>query len=293
MITYFLPDPGVHGGVKVACQFVELLGEAGARAVVSLPGGRAPTWFACRAPVVDEASALAALGASDWAMLTWPPHYPTLRATPARLVNHAQGVTDMDAIYADPRVLLLTCWADAADYVRTRFARQPIEVGLAISDAFFFSGEVKRDARVAFMPRRGRTIAEACITAVPACEYVAIDGCSEVDVAAGLKSAGIYLATSVDEDFGLPALEAMAAGCVVVSVPVRGGMEYLESGVNCLVVAPQEMPATLEWITRPAQGATRQRLRHAAVATAYRYRRSVQRRRLAALLRGPLACLLH
>jgi len=293
VITYFLPDPGIHGGVKVACQFVQLLRELGVRAVTALPNGIAPTWFACSAPVVDEAVALAALEPNDWAMITWPPHYATVSVTPARVVNHAQGVTDMDTIFADPHVMVLTCWNHAAEYVRARFGREPIEVGIAISDGFFLTGEVKIDNRVAFMPRRGRSIAEACITAVGDCEYLTIDGCSEAQVAQVLKSSGIFLATSVGEDFGLPALEAMAAGCVVVSVPVKGGVEYLDSGKNCLVAVPESLPETLFWISRPAQAEVRQRLRHAAVATAYRYRTAVQQRRLKALLQGPLRSLLN
>jgi glycosyltransferase involved in cell wall biosynthesis len=289
MITYFLPDRGIHGGVKVACQFVELLRRLGARAVVALPRGIAPTWFACSAPVVDLNAALNALTPNDWAMLTWPAHYRALKATPARLVNHAQGVTDMDAIFADPQVMILTCWEHSARYLRNNFGREPIEVGISISDGFFPGGEVKIDNRVAFMPRRGREIADACISAARDCEYVAIDARDETDVASILRSAGIFVATSVGEDFGLPALEAMAAGCVVLSVPVKGGMEYLRSGENCLVDEPGALPRKLWWITRPEQAALRRTLRHAAVATAHRYHRNVQARRLAALGRGGLA----
>lgn len=289
MIAYFLPDPGIHGGVKVACQFVELLRQLGARAVVALPGGAAPDWFACSVPVVDSEIVLGELAATDWAMLTWPPHYPALKATPARLVNHAQGVTNMEAVFADPDVLVLSCWDHSARYIQTHFGRSTVEVGISISDGFFTSGDVAIDNRVAFMPRRGREIVDDCVAAVRDCDFVAIDGRPEGDVARVLKSAGVYLATSVAEDFGLPALEAMAAGCVVLSVPVRGGMEYLRSGENCLVAEPDCLPERLAWITRPEQAAVRMRLRHAAVATAYRYHRSVQARRLAALRDGALA----
>jgi glycosyltransferase involved in cell wall biosynthesis len=184
---------------------------------------------------------------------------------------------------------VLTCWDHSARYLRRNFGREPIEVGISISDRFFPSGGVKIDNRVAFMPRRGREIADQCITAARDCEYVAIDGRPEAEVASILKSAGIFLATSVGEDFGLPALEAMAAGCVVLSVPVKGGMEYLHSGENCLVDEAGTLPCKLRWITRPEQAALRQALRHAAVATAYQYHRSVQARRLAALGRGGLA----
>ena len=58
-----------------------------------------------------------------------------------------------------------------------------------------------------------------------------------------MKHCSIYLATAEGEWSGLPALEAMSAGCVVVSVPVLGGMEYLDDGVNCRMAGPRDFTA--------------------------------------------------
>jgi glycosyltransferase involved in cell wall biosynthesis len=106
-----------------------------------------------------------------------------------------------------------------------------------------------------------------------------------------LQRAGIFLATSVGEEFGLPALEAMAAGCVVVSVPVKGGLEFLRDGENCVVAEPARLAEALLAIAAPARASRRALLRHRAVATAARYRSSRQRERLRSLLGAELEVL--
>ena len=290
MIFYFVPEAGIFGGVKVAFQLVELLHRLGRPAVAVLPDGRAPTWFASRAPVVAEAEAMARIGPDDWLMLTWPPDHARLAALPGRRVNHCQGTDPrMDAIFADEQVLVLTCWRQATRWVHERFARLPVEVGISIADEFFFAGGRKLDELVAYMPRRGNALARRCMRAARTLDFLPIDGVHERAVARLLSRAGIFVATAVGEEFGLPALEAMAAGCVVVSVPVKGGMEFLRDGENCIVADASELGERLDWIARPENASLRCVLRQRAVATAMAYRRVVQQRRLADLLDGPLA----
>ena len=289
MLYYVLPYAGIAGGVKAACQFVDLVASLGVRAAVALPGGRAPQWFTSRAAILDEDEVLRSLNSSDWLMITWPPDYQRLRERGARLVNHCQGTDDrMDVIFADREVPILTCWDQAARYVQEKFGRRTVEVGYSISDCFYFNGERKEDTLLAYMPRRGFPIVRRCIRSNPELEFVPLDGLDEKEVARNLKRAGVFLATAVGEQFGLPALEAMAAGCVVLSVPVKGGMEYLHDGDNCAVVEPAQMPDRLRWISRPEQASLRAQLRTRAVATAHRYRLDRQRRHLANLLRGEL-----
>lgn len=289
MIYSFLPEAGIFGGVKFGFRLVELLNQVGAPAVVVLPDGRAPRWFASHAPIVAEAESFARLREDDWRMITWPPDHRRLAGLPGRFVNHCQGTDpQMDPILADPGVRVLTCWDQSARWVRERFGREPIEIGIHVATEFFPRGERKRDLQVAFMPRRGNDLARRCMRVVPRLDYLPIDGRHERDVARLLRGAGLFLATAVGEEFGLPALEAMAAGCVVVSVPVKGGMEFLRDGENCIVATPEDLGERLDWIARPENARRRALLRQRAVATALRYRPSVQRRRLASLVAGPL-----
>jgi hypothetical protein len=290
VIYSFLPEAGIFGGVKFGFRLVEMLNEVGAPAVVVLPDGRAPRWLATHAPIVAEADALPCLREEDWRMITWPPDHRRLAGLPGRFVNHCQGTDPgMDPILADPEVRVLTCWEQSAQWLRERFGREPIEIGIHVPTAFFPRGERKRDLQVAYMPRRGNDLARRCMRVVPQLDYIPIDGCHEREVARRLRGAGIFLATAVGEEFGLPALEAMAAGCVVVSVPVKGGMEFLRDGENCVVATPEDLADRLDWIARPENARRRALVRQRAVATALRYRPSVQRRRLAELVAGPLA----
>jgi hypothetical protein len=294
VIFYFLPDRGIFGGVKVAFQLLDALAALGVAGVAVVPDGRAPDWFASRVPVISEADARARLRPDDWKMITWPPDHARLHDLPGRMVCHCQG-TDarMDAIFADPEVLLLTCWQQAAQVARERFGRTPIEIGIAIAERFLFAGERKYDDLVAYMPRRGADLARACLRATRDLDFDAIDGACEAEVARRLKRAGIFLATAEGEQFGLPALEAMAAGCVVLSVPVKGGMEFLHDGDDCVVCTAEDLPHRLLEIgaSSASAAARRARLRHRAIATASRYLPSRQRARLATLLDGELRVL--
>jgi len=292
MIWYFLPDPGIFGGVKVACQFLDLLGSCGRRAVAVLPGGKAPQWFSCRTPIVSEEEARRRIGADDYLMITWPPDYARLKDWPGHVVCHCQGTDPkMDPILADNSVPILTCWKQARRYLGDKHARRGTDVGISISECFYFNGGRKFDNLVAYMPRRGFDVVRQCMRRNRSLDFCGMDGLHERDVARRLQASGVYLATAEGEQFGLPALEAMAAGCLVLSVPVKGGMEYLDDGENCLVAAADEMPYKLRWAMSPARAEWRSRLRGRALATAMGYRPSLQRRRLEESLKGGLSWL--
>ena len=289
MIVCFLPSEGRFGGVKVGGQFVEALSSFGLPAVLALPGGRAPSWMALRAAVVDDLEAEKGLGDGDWAILNYPPDHERLRRRPGRRLFHCQGTDPLvDPILADPSVLVCTCWEQAARYVREGFGREPVDVGIEVSSCFFGGGEERQENRVAYMPRRGYDLACACMRACPDLDFVPIDGLDEGEVAEVLKECGFYLATSVGEWFGLPALEALAAGCVVVTVPVLGGMEYLLPGETCVLAEAARLPEALRAISRPDRAVDRARLRLQGTAAAWSYHPGIVRARLRNLLDGPL-----
>jgi glycosyltransferase involved in cell wall biosynthesis len=106
-----------------------------------------------------------------------------------------------------------------------------------------------------------------------------------------MKRSEYFIATSVGEQFGLPALEAMAAGAVVISVPVRGGMDYLRDGENCVVAGPDEVAGVLASLSTPGQAGQRAKLRQAGTHTALAFRLDRQLTCLRALLQADLAFL--
>ncbi|MDR3467165.1 MAG: glycosyltransferase [Xanthobacteraceae bacterium] len=277
MNYYFLPGVGIFGGIKVGFQFAEILASLGLKVVVATPGGEAPRWFSSSAPIVDRDLALRHLTPDDVAIFSLPHDHAALRETGARLVFHCQGTDPaIDPIVADPAVIPLACWPQARDYM-TSAGRNPIEVGISISDGFYYDGAPKHARRVAYMPRRGLDIAESCMASSSNLEFVPVSGMHEAEVAALMKSASYFLATSEREWFGLPALEAMAAAAVVVTVPTLGGMDYLNSGTNCVVADSADLPAALARTAHPAAAQLRARLRSGATAVASRYRISLQR----------------
>lgn len=289
MNYYFLPGTGIYGGVKVGFQFAQMLAELGVPLVVATPDGRAPDWFRASVPVVAHAAALSAAGPADAILFSLPGDYARLKTTPARLVFHCQGTDPLiDPILVDPDVAHLACWDQATSYIEERAGRRPIEVGIAISDCFSFDGCQKRPRDVAFMPRRGVAIAEAARLACPDFDFVAIDGATEMAAAAIMKRAAYFLATSAGEWFGLPALEAMAAGCVVVSVPTVGGPEFLRDGETAIVAPAAAVPVRLAALVQPGQEPLRARLRDNAVARARQYSRRRQISHLRTLLGGEL-----
>jgi glycosyltransferase involved in cell wall biosynthesis len=66
-------------------------------------------------------------------------------------------------------------------------------------------------------------------------ELVIVDSLTERELVLEYQKADIFIATGYPEGFGLPALEAMACGCVVVGFSGGGGLEYMVNGVNSLI----------------------------------------------------------
>ncbi len=292
MNYYFLPGIGIYGGIKVGFQFAGILNELGVRIVVATPEGLAPTWFRSLAPVVDRDAALASLGVGDTAFFSLPFDHEPLRRTGARLVFHCQGTDPaVDPVLADRAVTVLTCWAQARDYVIAA-GRSPIEVGISISDCFYYDGTPKHRDMLAYMPRRGSAIAQEARASATALAFQPLDNLNEIDVARAMKRSVYYLATSDSEWFGLPALEAMAAGCVVVTVPVVGGNEYLREGVNCLISPAAKVPSVLATISKADAAGQRARLSAGAMAMAARYRSSLQKEALRTILHKDLGAAL-
>jgi glycosyltransferase involved in cell wall biosynthesis len=79
-------------------------------------------------------------------------------------------------------------------------------------------------------------------------ELVIVDGLTEAELTIEYQKADIFLATGYPEGFGLPPLEAMACGCVVVGFSGGGGLEYMNDGVNSLVADDGDVMTTAKYI---------------------------------------------
>jgi hypothetical protein len=106
-------------------------------------------------------------------------------------------------------------------------------------DANLFSPKPKK-LQIAYMPRKlsiqSRFIRNATrLKGLDSVPWVALDQLAHAEVAAQLAESAIFLSCSHSEGFGLPPLEAMAAGCVVVGFHGQGGREYAttQNGLWC------------------------------------------------------------
>jgi glycosyltransferase involved in cell wall biosynthesis len=86
-----------------------------------------------------------------------------------------------------------------------------------------------------------------------------------------LNQCAVFVQTSAHEGFGLPALEAMAAGAPVVCTDAHGNRDYCVDGVNCLMPTPtaNDIARAIEVLLEDV--GLRGRLGAAAAQTARRY----------------------
>lgn len=123
-------------------------------------------------------------------------------------------------------------------------------------------------------------------------DWVPIDGVDEDAVARLLGESQVFLSTGLYESFGLPALEAMASGCIVVGFHGHGGRAYAhaENGVWCqdgdLVGCAQALHRTVSLVREDETALAR--IQAAALATAKQWYRARQKRELLAFWRRTL-----
>jgi glycosyltransferase involved in cell wall biosynthesis len=82
----------------------------------------------------------------------------------------------------------------------------------------------------------------------------------------------LFVFSSRGEGFGLPALEAMACGCAVVTTDSGGVRQFARDGQNCLMPPPNDPPALARAVEALVKDASRRRaLADAGLATAKDY----------------------
>jgi hypothetical protein len=166
----------------------------------------------------------------------------------------------------------------------------------AVDDAFF-AREFKPLAlpmTLACMPRKGRSnlrlvhglLAAKGLLRPGRLSWLEIEGLAKAEVAARLRDAHIYVSTSVREGLGLPPLEAMGTGCLVVGFAGGGGLDYAteDNGLWVPDEDPWALAAALEQVATalddPAAMASLDSKRRAGRATAQRYSRASFEREL-------------
>jgi glycosyltransferase involved in cell wall biosynthesis len=132
---------------------------------------------------------------------------------------------------------------DSRRYLEFAFAGHPVFRIRHSIDPSLFRFQAEKRRQIALMPRKNAyDVAQVanllnCRGKLNGFTLVPIEGKSETEVADILRESMIFLSFSTQEGFGLPPLEAMACGCVVVGYDGFGGREYFQRGHA--VVIPQ------------------------------------------------------
>lgn len=227
------------GGLRQLYRHVDLLREAGLPAVVlhGKPGFRC-TWFAHDTPVTSVAETRP--GPDDHLVL--PEIYGARIASmapwvPKVVYNLSGGLTfaghrlqDRATPYLHPEVVAAVVPSEnTADYLRYAFpALRVHRVRPGVDPSLFRPGRKLR--QIAVMPRRHREDLDQVLHLLKFrgvdAPVVVLEGRPPEEVARVLGESLVFLAVSRQEGFGMPALEAMACGCVVVGWPALGGREF-------------------------------------------------------------------
>ena len=97
--------------------------------------------------------------------------------------------------------------------------------------------------RIGYMPRKNKAQAEQVLALFAHrnprldAKLAPLDGLTQDQVAEGLRACHLFLCTGFPEGLGLPALEAMACGCLCAGFTGFGGLDYMRQATD-MVMGP-------------------------------------------------------
>ena len=239
MHYYLLPSTDVYGGVKKGFNAADLLTRSGHPCVVATPGAERPTWFPNEAEVIDRDELAGRCRRDDTVLFSWPPDAKVvLELRAGRKIVHMQGAnTEGDRqLFREKKLRFISHGLHMTQQLLLHGRIAPY-VPLGIRDVFRWRDEEKAGRSVGLMSRKGSRWVNRIRKALPrdATLHV-LEGLTEDQVAEALKRCDVFVPISEHEAFGLPPLEAMAAGCCVVGFPGDGGFEFMRHGETAHVV---------------------------------------------------------
>ena len=290
------------GGMRVMFRHVEVLCRAGFNAAIVFPRSAAAlNWFASTAPVL-YASKDIGLTADDWVVI--PEDYPGALAALSRL-RCRRAVFCQNHHYIFNGIAPRASWADFGisevlvsseairDFVTDIFGIAATHIPLSLDHSIFRRADGERKLQIAFMPRKGghhipfiRGILHHLAPDLDDFAWVEIDGRNEREVAGIMQQSAFFLSTSSREGFGLPPIEAMACGALVVGFKGGGGREYA-TDTNGFWVTDEDAIALSDRLRELMRSyrnepddARWQSIREEGIATALRYSNKQEQRAL-------------
>jgi glycosyltransferase involved in cell wall biosynthesis len=154
------------------------------------------------------------------------------------------GASVKGSLMADDRVPTIVVSKHNEEYLRYAFPNKSIYLVPNAVDTSIFHYCADKRRQIAFMPRKLPKDLAAVLAmleskgALEGWSLCPIDGVSERTVAERLKESSVFLSTSTVEGFGLPTLEALLCGCVVVGYTGQASSEFFDDSTGFPV--PQE-----------------------------------------------------
>jgi hypothetical protein len=251
---YVLPGTGIYGGVKKGFHCADMLTDSGYPCTVATPDGSRSTWFDNHCAVITRDELAARCLPSDAILFSCPADAPYIDSLCAkRKILHMQGAnTPGDWEMIDPaRGYECISHGQHMTFQLQLRGRVGPYVAMGIPDILRWRGEPKIPGSIAVMPRKGAAVLKAVQEAMPEANFLAIEGSSEAETAAKLKSADFFMTISENEALGLPPLEAMCAGCCVIGFPGVGGFEFMRHLETACVIPNGDaagLVAGLRWL---------------------------------------------
>ena len=290
------------GGIRVIYHHVHHLVAAGFdAAVVHLKSGFKVDWFPLEVPVIDGSRNLSVTEA-DWVVI--PEDFIAASEALSQTRCH-KAIFCQNHFYIFDAMPMEKQWSDydveavlvsstaIQDFVSRVFGVEGIHVPVAIDHSLFTPRPEVRQLKIAYMPRKGawniRLVRGVLwhrrpdLRSIP---WIPIDHMSEKEVARTLQQSSHFVSTSFREGFGLPPLEAMACGCLVVGFAGGGGQEYAtqKNGFWVPDEDPMALAKTLEAVVSDAcehpQKPEFEEIRRQALETAKQYSLQKQKERL-------------
>lgn len=129
-----------------------------------------------------------------------------------------------------------------SDYINESLNNEPadklIQIKNYIDHSLFKEDKsIRKTNRVLFMPRKNQNDIDKIVKAIEELpfEIAFADGLNQEQLIKEYQKSDIYVATGYPEGFGLPPLEAMACGCVVIGFTGKGAGEYMLDNETAMV----------------------------------------------------------
>ena len=118
-------------------------------------------------------------------------------------------------------------------YIHQVFGLSSHLIPYCINHDIFVPSDQDRGLTVSYMPRKGQVHLKQMIQSMwfqypqlRDIQWIGIDGYAEHEVVSILQRSAVFVSTTYREGFGLPPIEAMACGAIVVGFTAGGGRDF-------------------------------------------------------------------